>query len=180
MKQGKRGMTLYEILVTVALFALLTSMVTVIFVSSIRFHTQGMETTKLRQKASAALDVITGDILESSEMTITGGGSGITLLKTDVFKSNSCPMAGGDYSVTYRLLNRAIRRETADEDFAIATNVTSLVFEPDTGAAPFNYLMIILEMESDGPTSPPKSITLSTDVFLRSSKATPTIFSFGP
>jgi prepilin-type N-terminal cleavage/methylation domain-containing protein len=107
--EKKRGFTLIEVLVTLALFALLMTLVSSAITNALRFHRQGIERARLKEKAQELLKVLSTELMASNEFgavttnIYTTSGSSISFLKTDINESAASQATGGNLIVSYSL-----------------------------------------------------------------------------
>jgi prepilin-type N-terminal cleavage/methylation domain-containing protein len=107
--EKERGFTLIEVLVTMALFALLMTMVSSSIINALRFQRQGIERARLKEKAQEILKIISTELMASNEPgnVITNiypsPSSAITFTTTNLNAYVSDPSTGGDVNISYRL-----------------------------------------------------------------------------
>jgi hypothetical protein len=164
-KRITAAFTLYETLVTLALFSLLMTMITAIFVNTTRVHRSGIEMARLREKANNALDVICTDLSKAFQFDFANPDN-IQFKITDPHRSDITPTSGGALTVTYYLkpTEHIILRADKYSSTVIADQVSRLNFSVASPYPPFFVRKVDIEVKANvlDPTS--RSYSLNADI----------------
>jgi len=177
--EKKRGFTLIEVLVTLALFALLMTLVSSAITHALRFHRQGIERSRLKEKAQEILKILSTELIASNEPgsvttnIYSSPSSSISFLKTDINEAAASNATGGNLVVSYSLdpatgnLGRLVNSTSMSimRVANIADNVKAIKF---TGRDPGMWLIDIeVTVVSDINDPASTSYSLSTSVCRR-------------
>jgi prepilin-type N-terminal cleavage/methylation domain-containing protein len=171
----RNAFTLIEVLITMALFALLMTLVSSAIINTLRFHRQGVEMARLKEKASGIMNAITAEIISANTVLTTifnNPSPTLAVIKTDLHHSDSDPHAGGDLTVIYSHHSPGVIKRNG---VVIADNIKSLQFVSHDSAQWMITIDITVVQDINDPHSPIYS--LSTSICRR---GTMPLWEFGP
>ena len=181
--KSRNGFTLVEVIITLALFALLLTLVTSAVVNCMRGYRKSTEATLLRKKASMVLSVLSADIAKANAIYCPLSGVSPTsdrlyIWVPDIYANEDDLSTGGDLQVYYIFQDPpvgALRRITRYDNTVVADGIKSIEYS----AGDSNTWLIDIKLTVANNVNDPASMTyfLSTAICRR---GTMPLWEFGP
>jgi prepilin-type N-terminal cleavage/methylation domain-containing protein len=183
MMERRRGFSLVEVMITLALFALLMTLVSSALISFMRFYRQGTEMAGLRQKASSIMNILTADIIRANAIycpLYPGAPSSDMLMiwVPDIYANEDSTSSSGDLHVYYFFYpppEGYVRRWTKYDDIHIFEGIKYINFSTDDAKTWKITIDLTVAKDVNDPASP--SYSLSTSACRR---GTMELWEFGP
>jgi len=179
---SRRGLTLIEVLITLALFALLMTLVSSAIVNCLRYHRKGAEMARLRAKASMVLNVLTSDIAKANAIYNPSSAHPeddlLYVWVPDIYANEDNLNYGGDLHVYYVFQpssNGALRRITRYDSTVVTDGIKSIKYTSQGTDTLAVTIELTVALDVNDPNSPTYSI--STAVCRR---GTMPMWEFGP
>ena len=128
----EQGVTMIELMVAIALMAILVSMINPIMRSVSKAHKKEETINKIDSSIGKSIDIIKREVRGASLITVSGGGKILTLVQPD-----------NNIIFTIDITNKIVKVGTAK----LATNITDGSFRYEDG-----ILIIYLEVTVNGTT----------------------------
>jgi len=182
-RDRKAGLTLVEVLITLALFALLMTMVSTALINCLRYYKKGVEMSKLRTKASTILNVLSSDIAKANAIyspwyPTAPDSNRLCLWVPDIYANEDDLTSGGDLHVYYEFypsMKGSLRRITRYDDVIVAEGIKSIRYS--TSDATTSAVTIYLTVAKDVNDPNSATYTISTAICRR---GTMPMWEFGP
>jgi len=179
----KKGLTLIEVLITLALFALLMTLVSSAIINCLNYYKKGADMARLRVKASMILNVLTSDLSRANAIYNPLYSSNPTsdflyMWVPDIYANEDNLSTGGDLHVYYIFqpqYNGALRRITRYDNTVITEGIKSISYS----AQDSNTWLVTIDLTVARDLKDPNSLTysISTAVCRR---GTMPMWEFGP
>jgi hypothetical protein len=155
--------TLYETLVTLALFSMLMTMIVSVFINMSRIHRAGIEMARLRERASNALDVMCTDLSRAYRFDYAAA-TDVRFKMTDPHRSDTSPASGGELTVRYYFRPPSLIRTDRYSTTIIADQVSRLNFSSFNTNPPFWINRVDIEVATNTDDLTSRRYSLSLDI----------------
>ena len=155
----KHGFTLIEVLITLALFALLMTMVTSAINSLLRFHRKGVEMGRLKSRTAEVLDSLIGEIASANEV-LSLSGSTLQIKRADLSE-----FSASDTDVTVTWSHDGANGYLFRNSVIVAGGVKSIEFKSADTDKVLIDISIVLTSDIKDPNA--STYTLNTSVCRR-------------
>jgi prepilin-type N-terminal cleavage/methylation domain-containing protein len=181
-KDDRRGLTLIEVLITLALFALLMTLVSSAIVNCLRYYRKGAEMSRLRAKAGMILNVLTSDIAKANAIYNPSSSYPeddlLYVWVPDIYANEDNLDYGGDLHVYYVFQpnsNGALRRITRYDNTVVTDGIKSIRYTSQGTDTMAVKIELTVAIDVKDPNS--MTYTVSTAICRR---GTMPMWEFGP